>query len=196
MLPPFLSIIVFLSCVLLYPGYPIINDPLYNHPAWRDSKESHDSTVDHVISEIVKTDYSGELYAKRVDLSPKEETSKEKCTEKTDVFATSAETKDTSPVTLNSSQDKLEDGSGVEKLSSLCMTTDKLNSGNSSLVEGTEAEHNIPVSKDSRTKGCPDSDTTEKNDVDPDCTECQLVRPDPTPSQLVMYLHALSYEVW
>ena len=39
-------------------GFPIMNDPLYNHPAWKEGRAGEPVNVDHVISEIVKSNYT------------------------------------------------------------------------------------------------------------------------------------------
>ena len=45
-----------------YTGFPIMNDPLYNHPAWREGGTEEPVNVDHVISEIVKSNYSSKSH--------------------------------------------------------------------------------------------------------------------------------------
>ena len=39
-----------------------MNDPLYGHPAWKVGEESDSVNVDHVISEIVKTNYASKSH--------------------------------------------------------------------------------------------------------------------------------------
>ena len=34
-----------------------MNDPLYNHPAWKEDRAGEPVNMDHVISEIVKSNY-------------------------------------------------------------------------------------------------------------------------------------------
>ena len=50
---------------LQWLGHPIVNDPIYNHPAWKqtppDSSVGDQSNIERVISEIVRTNYSSEL---------------------------------------------------------------------------------------------------------------------------------------
>jgi hypothetical protein len=46
------AILIPLFC---YAGFPVMNDPLYNHPAW---KEVGAVNMDHVISEIIKSNYT------------------------------------------------------------------------------------------------------------------------------------------
>ena len=50
---------------LQWLGHPIVNDPIYNHPAWKqtpqESVAGDQSNIERVISEIVRTNYSSEL---------------------------------------------------------------------------------------------------------------------------------------
>ena len=34
-----------------------MNDPLYNHPAWKEDRAGEPVNMDHVISEIVKSNF-------------------------------------------------------------------------------------------------------------------------------------------
>ena len=54
----FLGLLYNSLSLLPYSGFPIMNDPLYNHPAWKEDVAEEPVSVDHVISEIVKTNYT------------------------------------------------------------------------------------------------------------------------------------------
>ena len=175
-----------------------MNDPLYNHPAWKNkSHDHHDvSTVDHVISEIVKTDYSGELLGGTVSLSSSNESTSTPT--KLDPPQMYEIVEDTIPALSKSLQDNIEDETSTA-VAHIDISPNKGPSSDS-LANGVQTAHCVSedtCSNTVRTHSHSNSDVEkgQRGNVDPDCTECQLVRADPTPSQLVMYLHALSYEV-
>ena len=73
-----------------YIGFPIINDPLYNHPAWKEGGAGEPVNVDHVISEIVKSNYT----AKSHDPAPATETESTNELKDTDDFGAKVYTRE------------------------------------------------------------------------------------------------------
>ena len=161
---------------LLHTGFPVLGDPLYNHPAWGPSRGHRGKGTENVeevrssifsatpisfhgscqvVTEIVRTSYS--LVTKGTASSEKQSSS----------VSEQRSTKDEQPCSQ-------------------------------------QGEHNHPPSPGLRQEDCRTMESTCTmdegsrdqsctNNRDPDCTECALFRPDPAPHQLLMYLHALSY---
>lgn len=69
-------------------GFPIMNDPLYSHPAWKEGGTGEPVNVNHVISEIVKSNYT----TKSHDPAPATETENTKELKDTDDFGVKVDT--------------------------------------------------------------------------------------------------------
>lgn len=186
---------------LQWLGHPIVNDPIYNHPAWKQhplSSNTQDQTnIEKIISEIVRTNYSSEdnghsssvpsvtpssnLITCTPGILSDETTGTENCHESSDKYPI----EDALPtvLTLNSSC------SVSGELLSCCKDVE----GSANITDTVASIEQTSVSPSSPEQ--PVADLCRDYDLDPDCSECSLNRSDPSPSDLLMYLHALSYKV-
>ena len=160
-----------------------MNDPLYNHPAWRlqEKEKLAQGTEDEGESEEVGN-VEAEISTGR---SSMEAVMSEIIKSKFD------------------STNHLLQGTGISEDISLGSNLGNLGKGKrsdtSSVREGEERLGTFDA-EDSRKLNeavtvSPEL-TSERIELDPDCTECKTPHRDPLPSELVMYLHALSYKVW
>ncbi len=186
---------------LQWLGYPIVNDPIYNHPAWKQhplsSNSGDQSNIERVISEIVRTNYSSQVTEKKQEKVPS------KCDSTQDILPGEA----TETESFRDSHDGPTTG---DKLSSVPRQSSPCSAFGTSLscpgdikgsLDETVEEHSDnslsteqTIMASSSAKPVVD-DVCTNDGVDPDCSECGLERSDPSPADLLMYLHALSYKV-
>ena len=189
-----------------------MNDPLYNHPAWKVSGSSDSVDIDHVIGEIVKSNYitkSHDMSVPKVNESvetkvknspPSPETSvaetlseKLECTSRTPTSANETETAAGHVCQkLETSEKESDTQTCSEEMKYDLKREGKEYEGDDSIVDRhTQKDGFKSQNIDSVTIMCDSNEST----TDPDCTECRTVHPDPTPPELMMFLHALSYKV-
>ena len=191
---------------LLDAGHPIINDPLYNHPAWRSSRRSaggagtegdggsssSEPYLESVVSEIVQSKFA-ESAKKTGGDAEREETAKDVGTSSREGTGRTEAARGGGKMSDVDSQEDIKDQQRSSK------DIDKIEEEQSEKVEversvrskSLESSKERDVIKDK--EGAPMAE--EGNSYDPDCTECRLSRPHPSPQELFMCLHALSYKV-
>ncbi len=187
---------------LQWLGHPIVNDPIYNHPAWRqppDSLGTGTTNIERIISEIVRTNYSSEApeRATQTEISSAEDTVESHSVQKCKVSVTDLEISHDGQITRFSHNQQ-----GSASGASLNSARDAEGSPNKSVAvdggrdneateEQTDTEASVAPTSTCAAVGSTQTDSSE----DADCSECHMFRPDPSPSDLLMYLHALSYKV-
>lgn len=202
-------------------GFPIINDPLYNHPAWKEGGAGEPVNVDHVISEIVKSNYT----AKSHDPAPATETESTNELKDTDDFGAKVYAREhlldislsgdvvvkkdqilkvaESINTSQTSHKVVQTFAVDEQVNKIELLEDNSEPGEEKFLDsviGTveQTQENAMDKMASEEQHLPAAEVSKEQETsfyDPDCTECRTVHPDPTPSELMMYLHALSYKV-
>ena len=163
-------------------GHPIVNDPLYNHPAWKhrpaEGQRVGGATeegacgcsgsrcdIEQVVTEIIWSKFTEPLLPAS---SPSTEGERDRGGEERGKEGEEGEGKV-----------REMDGGGKGKMEGeLGKTLDKELKTPTTRMKVCQEEQALPSA----------SDTS----YDPDCSECRLIRPHP---QLSMYLHALSYRV-
>ncbi|XP_020610181.1 RNA pseudouridylate synthase domain-containing protein 2-like isoform X1 [Orbicella faveolata] len=156
---------------LQWLGYPIINDPIYNHESWGPLRGKHgvsDQLVYKVISELAKSSTITTINSTNCNDAErqKEQYSQTSTCDLIDQ-AGSSEFEETN----SSNKDE-----SVEQQSCVVQVMNSRDNGDC-------------LNQDSQS--C--TDTTEQY-YDKDCSECQIIRRDPTRSELIMCLHAVSYK--
>ena len=191
-----------------------MNDPLYGHPAWKVGRASDSANVDHVISEIVKSNYTIKSHdqmveMRDVDKSQQDSTDKPVGTGSSDevvdgtksIVCEKPERVKVQTVGEEHCSNLLAEAGGQAAVESKGQSTDEAATEVSESVREKELRDDSSSELSGRSQGRQlnasnlpvDSDVS--SSCDPDCTECRTVHPDPTPSELMMYLHALSYKV-
>ena len=179
-----------------------MNDPLYGHPAWKVGGASDSANVDHVISEIVKSNYTSKSHdqIESADTPVGTGSSDEVVDGTKSIVCEEPERVKVQTVSEEHCSNLLAEAGGQTVVESKGQSTEaatevselvrekELRDDNSSELSGRSQERqlnaaDLPV------------DSEVSSSCDPDCTECRTVHPDPTPSELMMYLHALSYKV-
>ena len=188
---------------LQWLGHPIVNDPIYNHPAWRQPPDSlgtgNQTNIERIISEIVRTNYSSEApeRATQTEMSSAEDTVESHSVQKCKVSVTDLEISRDGQITRFSHNQQ-----GSASGASLNSARDAEGSTNESVAvddggdnEATEEQTDTEASVAPTSTCAAVGGTQTDSSVDADCSECHMFRPDPSPSDLLMYLHALSYKV-
>ena len=91
-----------------------MNDPLYNHPAWKAGRDGDSLNVDHVINEIVKSNYTSKALEQTFDGATESELTKKS-------FPVPLPDLRTLPSTSNTAHVNTENASGtVESKTKIC----------------------------------------------------------------------------
>lgn len=154
---------------LQWLGYPIINDPIYNHESWGPLRGRHgvsDQLVYKVISELAKSPTIMNINNANFN-DAKSEKETQTSTYGLIKKAGSSEFEETNISNKDESVEHKSFGAHV------------MNS----------SDNGDCLNKDSQC--C--TDTTGQY-YDKDCSECKIIRRDPTPTELTMCLHAVSYK--
>ncbi|XP_062501764.1 pseudouridylate synthase RPUSD2-like isoform X2 [Corticium candelabrum] len=153
---------------LQWLGFPIVNDPLYNHSAWgptRGKKGEGIESIDTIISKLLVAEFgndegNSQLRAVRCSFQPLVATDTDKVAEQLPFQGAPPDTQE--------------------------------ETGGKQIRKQSESESSCGLC-DSH-QGAGDMRTGNGYEIDADCTECSLSRPDPQPQDLMMYLHALRYK--
>ena len=185
---------------LQWLGHPIVNDPIYNHPAWRQTPDSlgtgNQTNIERIISEIVRTNYSSDApeRATQTEMSSAEDTveSASHSIQKYTVSVTDLEiSRDGQIARLTHNEQGTATGESLSSARDAEDSTKESVAIDGGRDNAATKEHTDTEAVMATTSMCAAVDIS----VDADCSECHMFRPDPSPSDLIMYLHALSYKV-
>ncbi len=185
---------------LQWLGHPIVNDPIYNHPAWRQTPDSlgtgNQTNIERIISEIIRTNYSSDApeRATQTEMSSAEDTveSASHSIQKYTVSVTDLEiSRDGQIARLTHNEQGTATGESLSSARDAEDSTKESVAIDGGRDNAATKEHTDTEAVMATTSMCAAVDIS----VDADCSECHMFRPDPSPSDLIMYLHALSYKV-
>lgn len=211
------SHVVMVSC---HVGHPILNDPLYSHPAWKrygnrtnkgagqgaDQKTSPLPNFEEIAAEISQSRFADPAprtltgcVEERSRAGGEEEGEGKEEREEGGVSGADkrrGEDEDTMGE-VTSGGEREESLSHESKTGESTVASD---GGQAEPETRQSEEHQESKPQDTATSLAPPTTTPSPSPsadawYDPDCTECKRTRPTPTPDDMFMYLHALSYKV-
>ena len=180
----------------LFPGHPVVNDPLYNHPVFGPNKGKGgdigktDEELVNQLMEIHNSDnWLGEDDSENpslADTSHHARPSHHTTSSDTSLHASPPDT--THHTNL---ADKSHHASPPDTTHHTGQPSDR----SGQLCESPDSGVSLDDSPDKfTTKKTPDTQLSDTQS-DPHCYECTLKYRDPSPAELVMFLHALKYQV-
>ncbi|XP_032220249.2 pseudouridylate synthase RPUSD2 [Nematostella vectensis] len=201
---------------LQWLGYPIIDDPIYNHPAW-GTKRGRGGVTDDQALEVIKALAQSTTIIEGDDVgyTPRDreaETRPIPTRPPGENFPTcNIMTSSENSTTLEHSteRDMISDGSESPP-SNISDNSKNINTGMSlaqahapSGLTAEQSAHGLtPVPNECRDDKANMETGAQRDEMSPqgegerdaDCSECRIWRRDPTPQELTMCLHALSYK--
>lgn len=156
---------------LQYLGYPIVNDPLYNHTVFGPLKgrggDFGGKTDDELINDLVKIHNAESWLSADGDCEPSLEAVQSADSNDVDASGECVEEACTDTTTPTNE----------------LLTADTINQGETVRNVATQTSYEVPTNTFEPTKVT----------FDEHCFECKTVYRDPKPQDLIMYLHALKY---
>ncbi|EDV26051.1 uncharacterized protein TRIADDRAFT_1807, partial [Trichoplax adhaerens] len=149
---------------LQWLGYPIVNDPIYNHEAWgpNKGKAGHiDKDVDSIVLTLLQFHRHDNVIPKQVD-------------EIKNLDSVDELDKDNSSSSSQNCENISQVRQHQDNKSESHITTEK--------IQASEDVNQSPMV------------SPLENNVHQDCVECRLTYKDPTPEEMVLWLHALKYK--
>lgn len=204
---------------LQYLGFPIVNDPLYNHPVWGPNLGKggvYDKEKQQMIADMLLV-FNRENFANEcIDTTPNQSSSDSKHDESANDF-TNLETKlpdsscDKKHTQSDSMQPTTSSVSNAEMLyskyantpcdpglafkASNCLSRTSMDDGFEKFItEAPTVEIAETISEAAKRQPSEVDNQKLKDTFQPNCPECKEKYRDPQPHELIMYLHALSYK--
>ncbi|EDO47303.1 predicted protein, partial [Nematostella vectensis] len=158
---------------LQWLGYPIIDDPIYNHPAW-GTKRGRGGVTDDQALEVIKALAQSTTIIEGDDVGY---TPRDREAETRPIPTHNSKNINTG---MSLAQAHAPSGLTAEQSAhGLTPVPNKCRDDNANMETGAQHDEMSPQGEGER---------------DADCSECRIWRRDPTPQELTMYLHALSYK--
>lgn len=173
-----------------FVGFPVVNDPLYNHSVFGPEKgkggrigKSDEQLIQDLISIHNAENWLGMdddlVMASMPPISTQKKRSE---TPDSDLHENSSSPSSSSPASTTSGADLLVDNVGA---SAAAMTVGKSSS----------TEEKVTIATQTGIEEADKRFDAAKLSIDPHCYECKVKYRDPRPKDLVMFLHAWAYSV-